>query len=78
MAHDVRVGAWIFGPLLFAGLCFAVVRFTEVEHWVALARHARPDWLFVAFVMQAATYLCVAAVWRSTLVATRPRCQCEP
>ena len=71
VARDVRAGGWIFGLLLFAGLCFAVVRFTEVEQWVALARDARPGWLFVALVMQAATYLCVAVVWRSTLVATR-------
>ena len=71
MVRDVRASGWLLGLLLFAGLCFVVVRLTEVERWVALARDARPGWLFVALVMQAATYLCVAVVWRATLVATR-------
>jgi uncharacterized membrane protein YbhN (UPF0104 family) len=71
MVRDVRASGWFLGLLLFAGLCFVVVRLTEVERWVALARDARPGWLFVALVMQAATYFCVAVLWRATLVATR-------
>jgi len=68
-----RKGTWLVGLLLFAGVCAVAAHVTEVEHWVELARHAQPYWLAVGFLLQMGTYLCVAAIWRSTLYASGAR-----
>jgi uncharacterized protein (TIRG00374 family) len=39
----------------------------EIEEFTELARTARPQWLLLACIAQAATYLCAAAVWHGTL-----------
>jgi len=60
----------LFGLLLLAALCLVVARFADVHHWAELTRSARPGWLALALPLQAATYLCIATLWRATLRAT--------
>jgi hypothetical protein len=64
---------WFFGVLLFAGVCFAAARYTDVQHWATLAQGARPRWLLLALAAQCSTYLCMAFVWRATLAETGSR-----
>lgn len=55
--------SWIPGLLLVAVLLLAVSRFTELQHFVALAAAADPRWLLLGLVAQALTYLCAGGVW---------------
>jgi len=64
-----RWTTWLFGLLLLSGVCVVALHFTEFEHWVELLRAAQPGWLALAVVLQLATYVCVAHVWRCALVA---------
>ena len=59
--------SWAVGLLGFLALIFAVLHFGSLERVVALARSARPAWLLLAVVVQAATYVCAALVWRQAL-----------
>lgn len=53
--------------LLVAALAGAIVRWGEVEDFLALLRQARPVWLLVAIALQLGTYACVAAGWGHVL-----------
>ena len=69
-----RLLPWIFGLLGVLALILAVSQFGSLERIVELARSARPAWLFLAVLVQAATYVCAALVWRQALrYAGHPR-----
>jgi uncharacterized protein (TIRG00374 family) len=55
--------AWLFGILLLAALILGASHYAEIEHFVLLMQHARPEWLLLALVLQGATYLSVATIW---------------
>jgi len=62
-----RLLLWVFGLLSVVALLFAVLHFGSLERLVALMRSARPEWLLLAALAQAATYVCAALVWRQAL-----------
>ncbi|HEY0512771.1 MAG TPA: UPF0104 family protein, partial [Thermoanaerobaculia bacterium] len=51
-----RVLSWLPGLFLLAGLVAVVSHFAEGEKFVRLLQRARPAWILVAAVFQAATY----------------------
>lgn len=61
--------AWVTGLILLAGLVFVVVHFAEGRRVAEMLRRAQPEWLLGAALLQAATYLCAAAVWQRALAA---------
>ena len=69
-----RVLAWLPGLMLLAGLVAAVSHFGEGRKFAHLLREARPGWILVAALCQAATYVCAAAVWQRVLHRARGRC----
>lgn len=67
-ASEVRsVLSWAFGLLGFLALILVVLHFGSPERVIELARSARPTWLALAVVVQAATYGSAALVWRQAL-----------
>jgi uncharacterized protein (TIRG00374 family) len=46
-----------------SSLVLLVTRFGELEHFGQLVRHAEPEWLYLALLLQVATYISVAGVW---------------
>jgi uncharacterized protein (TIRG00374 family) len=59
--------SWVFGLLGFLALILVVLHFSSLERIVELARSARPAWLLLAVLVQAATYVSAALVWRQAL-----------
>jgi uncharacterized membrane protein YbhN (UPF0104 family) len=60
--------AWSSGALLLLALVFVVNHAGEERRLATLLRHARPGWLLLAAVLQGATYVCAAGVWRRALL----------
>jgi uncharacterized membrane protein YbhN (UPF0104 family) len=61
------VMSWAVGLLGFLALILAVSYFGSLDRMVALVRSAHPAWLVLAVLVQAATYVCAALVWRQAL-----------
>ncbi|MCP8891635.1 lysylphosphatidylglycerol synthase transmembrane domain-containing protein [Sphingomonas faeni] len=59
----------VLGMAAIAVVIGAVARIGDLAAFAALLRRARPGWLMVAAVLQAATYLCVASGWKFVLAA---------
>lgn len=59
--------AWVTGGLLLLALVVAVGHLGEGERFAALVRASRPEWLALAALLQAATYVCAGAVWQRAL-----------
>lgn len=68
-----RLAVWTTGLLVLLGLVLVVAHVGEVERFSELVRHVRPEWLAVALVLQAATYVCAAAIWQRSLVGLGTR-----
>ena len=58
---------WAFGLLTLFALVLVVLHFGTIEEFSRLAWAARPEWLLLACVAQAATYVSTALVWRQAL-----------
>jgi Mg2+-importing ATPase len=58
---------WLVGMALVAALVLAVRHASEERAFVRLVRQARPHWLLVAVLLQAATYVFQSEVWRVVL-----------
>jgi len=58
---------WAFGLLTLFALVLVVLHFGTIEEFTRLAWAARPEWLFLACIAQAATYVSTALVWRQAL-----------
>jgi uncharacterized protein (TIRG00374 family) len=69
-----RVLAWLPGLMLLAGLVAVVSHFGEGRKFARLLERAQPAWILAAAVLQAATYVCAAAVWQRVLRKGRGRC----
>ena len=63
----VLVATWAIGLLAFAAVIVVVLRLSELEQMARLLRELRPRWFLAAFALQAATYVCAAAVWHVAL-----------
>jgi uncharacterized protein (TIRG00374 family) len=61
--HVARWVPWIAGVGLLAGVVYLAVHFSEAEEFARLGETAKPRWLLVAFVLQAATYLAQGEVF---------------
>jgi glycosyltransferase 2 family protein len=61
------VRRWAFGLLVLAALILAVLHFSDIAELTTLARSARPEWLLLALLAQAGTYLCAGSVLREAL-----------
>jgi uncharacterized protein (TIRG00374 family) len=59
--------SWVIGLLAFLVLILAVLHFASLEQVIELVRSARPVWLILAVLVQAATYVSAALVWRQAL-----------
>jgi len=59
--------AWAFGLVTLFALVLVVLHFGTIEEFTRLARAARPEWLFLVCVAQAATYMSASLVWRQAL-----------
>ena len=67
-ASGVRsILSWVIGLLGLLALILAVLHFGSLERTMGLARSAHPAWLFLAVLVQAATYASAALVWRQAL-----------
>lgn len=55
--------------LLTSLVIYVIVHVGEMERFAVLLSRAKPKWLVLAFVLQAATYVCAGAVWHEV---TRP------
>ena len=62
-----QLAPWVSGVLTLATVILVALHFSTLEKFTTLARQGRADWLFVAGLTQAATYVCAAAVWREAL-----------
>ena len=58
---------WLLGAAAVAAVVFVAMHVAEEKAFVGLLDQARPAWLLLAIVLQAATYLAQAGVWRSVL-----------
>jgi Mg2+-importing ATPase len=56
--------SWIVGAALFAVVVAVGLHYSEAAALLALAQHARPEWLLVALGLQAATYAAQGQIWR--------------
>ena len=54
------VTRFAFGVLVLAALVLAVLHFSDIAELATLARSARPEWLLLAVLAQAGTYLAVS------------------
>ena len=62
-----QLAPWVSGVLTLAMVILVALHFSTLEKFTTLARQGRADWLLVAGLTQAATYVCAAAVWREAL-----------
>ena len=62
-----RLLPWAFGLVTLFALVLIVLHFGTIEEFTRLARAARPEWLFLVCVAQAATYVSASLVWRQAL-----------
>jgi glycosyltransferase 2 family protein len=60
-------GGWVFGVLALAAVILVVFHLGDLEHFMALARGAQPQWLLLALALQGLTYVCAAGVWYCAL-----------
>jgi uncharacterized protein (TIRG00374 family) len=58
---------WIFGVLVLGAVVGVVLHFGELRQFADLLRAAEPQWLLVAALCQAGTYVCATAVWHRAL-----------
>jgi Mg2+-importing ATPase len=56
--------SWVLGTAVLAGVVVAALHFSEEREFARLAEQAKPGWLLVAFMLQAATYSAQAEVFR--------------
>src|ERR1019366_3654185 len=56
--------SWAIGILGVLAVIFVVLHFGSPERVFELVRSARPAWLFLAVLVQAATYVSAVLVWR--------------
>ncbi len=68
-----KPGRWWFGLALLAAVILVAAHWTEEREFALLLRRAAPEWLLLAALFQAATYLAQAAVWEVVLVRARAR-----
>jgi glycosyltransferase 2 family protein len=59
--------SWVIGLLGLLAVILAVLHFGSLERTIELARSAHPAWLLLAVLVQAATYVSAALVWRQAL-----------
>src|ERR1700710_1382042 len=64
---------WLPGVLLLAGLVAVVSHRGEGRKFALQLEAARPGWILVAALLQAATYVAAAAVWQRVLRRARGR-----
>ena len=68
---SARWFVWFVGAALLAGVVLVATRFSEAKEFAQLAEHARPRWLALAVLLQAATYLAEGEIWRAVVRAGR-------
>ncbi len=69
-----RILSWGFGLAALGAVILVALQFASIDRFVQLARSAKPEWMLLALIAQAATYACAAAVWRRLLLrAGSPR-----
>ena len=76
LERDAKATLKVSWPMLLIGLClltslviYVIVHVGEMERFAVLLSRANPNWLVLAFVLQAATYVCAGVVWHEV---TRP------
>ena len=62
-----RLLPWAFGLVTLVALVLVVLHIGTIEQFARLAWTARPEWLLLVCVAQAATYVCASLVWRQAL-----------
>ena len=67
----MRWASWIFGVALLVAVIVVALRFSEEQALVRMAERARPWWLAIALLLQAATYLAQGEIWRIVPRAAR-------
>lgn len=64
----------LVGLLLLAALVvFVAMHRTEAEEFTLIVIHAKPEWVVLAVILQAGTYLCAGGVWYSVIRSTGHR-----
>jgi hypothetical protein len=64
---SLKLGPWLIGALILSGVILVIVSHGEIEGFAQLLRRAAPVWLLAGAILQVATYISTAAVWRLTL-----------
>lgn len=67
---------WLLGAAMFATVVGVALHFTDVESFSRLLTQAQPQWLILAFVLQALTYVAQGQVFRVVLKAGGRTCPC--
>lgn len=65
-----RLG-WLVGIAALVAVVIVAANISEPRDFVRLVEHAEPWWVAVALVLQAATYVALAEVWRTVAGAAR-------
>lgn len=62
--------SWWFGAGLLVAVVVASLHFSQWREFVRISEEAHPRWLFLAILLQAATYLAHGQIWRSVVGTT--------
>ncbi|EJC75097.1 Uncharacterized protein family (UPF0104) [Rhizobium leguminosarum bv. trifolii WSM2012] len=58
---------WGIGILVLGGLVGFILHFGDISVFIAALKSADPRWLAAALIVQAATYVCAAAIWERVM-----------
>ena len=56
--------SWVLGGALLAAVVVAAFHFSDERAFLRVAQQAKPQWLALAILLQAGTYLAQAGIWR--------------
>lgn len=58
---------WAAGILFFAAVIAVILGFGELERFIDVLQGIRPQWIMLAVLAQAGTYICAAEVWHAVM-----------
>jgi Mg2+-importing ATPase len=67
--HSAGRLSWLLGAALLVAVVVAAVHYTDQRAFFRLLRDARPWWVAVAVLLQAATYVAQGGIWRRVAAA---------
>ena len=65
------IGWWLTGFLCFGAVIIFIFNIGELQKFVEVARSIRPQWLFLALLIKALSYVSAAGLWHQVLKSSR-------